>query len=607
MMSTLAFTLSPIMSGHVLRAISSACLISLALWPVQSHANDVGNAAPSPQWGDPLPQRAAASAQPAWITAQLAVNNSTSTPSAGAAPAAATDIEQISDFPGWRDTVLAWRQKMAALKAFKMPTPAEMATDVWSTVLDLALPSRGVQQAVSRARGHSASALENGLPQRAGNERTARIHELPTLLELPAALSLGQDGKSTVGKPMSLADAMERGVSNSLDVKASLFRRESFDQTALAARGALLPHLDARGSSGRGELESGNPPARLKRKEASMTFRQPLFDPAARAEYQRQGVLAVSSDLQYQGAVSSASLEVSSAYLQALQSRLTIELSRDYEVLLGELLTYITERANAGGTSTAERDRVKARVANARSQMADARANLRAALRNLQSLIKDEPAGLAVMLPAVLAIPDNADQARQEAHESNRDLIVARTEAEAAALEIKTNTGKYLPRIDFEISHNRSLNGAGTVSYTQDTKAAVVANWSLINGGTDIAQARAATARMQEKQLRADDVQRKLDTEVEAAYAALDAVNERYAALREELLANRTVVDAFKAQLVGGNRPLLDVLDAYQRLHQSKTDLAQLMISEVQNHVKVAHLTGRLVPIASAAAAAAAN
>jgi outer membrane protein TolC len=54
------------------------------------------------------------------------------------------------------------------------------------------------------------------------------------------------------------------------------------------------------------------------------------------------------------------------------------------------------------------------------------------------------------------------------------------------------------------------------------------------------------------------------------------------------------VVDAFKAQLVGGNRPLLDVLDAYQRLHSSRLELAGLVVNEVQNHAKVAHLTGRL-------------
>ena len=73
-------------------------------------------------------------------------------------------------------------------------------------------------------------------------------------------------------------------------------------------------------------------------------------------------------------------------------------------------------------------------------------------------------------------------------------------------------------------------------------------------------------------------------------------MSERYSALRDELVANRSVVDAFQAQLVGGNRPLLDVLDAYQRLHQSRLDLAQLVLGEVGNHAKVAHITGRLAP-----------
>ncbi len=54
------------------------------------------------------------------------------------------------------------------------------------------------------------------------------------------------------------------------------------------------------------------------------------------------------------------------------------------------------------------------------------------------------------------------------------------------------------------------------------------------------------------------------------------------------------MVAAFQAQLVGGNRPLLDVLDAYQRLHTSRVELATLVIGEAQNHVRVAHLTGRL-------------
>jgi adhesin transport system outer membrane protein len=547
-----------------------------------------------PQWGDLIAQ---APSQPA--------------PAAPAAPAAQADKgttgapvnENVAKFRKLIEPLQAQLAVTAeAWKAFKLPGPMDLAQGTWSLMLDAALPSRAVKQSVERARGNPASALDSADASRSPAARIARIGELPTLLAVTSALPLGADGKPATGRALSLAQAIELAVNRSLDVQAFAQRRESFAQTALAARGSLLPHVDLRGAKGRGQLESNDPKLLSYRKEATLSVKQTLFDIAARTEYQHQGVLAAAADLNWQAAISNASLEVSSAYLQALQSRLTIELSRDYEVLLGELLTYITERANAGGTSTAERDRVRARVANARSQMADARANLRASLRNLQSLIGEEPAGLAVDLPVNLGIPTAADEARTEAHASNRDLIAARTEAEAARLETNGQYARHLPKFDLEITHSRALNASGAPSYSQDTKAMLVANWSLYNGGTDQAQARAASARMQEKQLRADDTQRKLDQEVEAAYAALDAVNERYAALREELQANRTVVEAFKAQLVGGNRPLLDVLDAYQRLHQSKTDIAQLVISEVQNHVKVAHLTGRLAqPLAVAA------
>ena len=250
----------------------------------------------------------------------------------------------------------------------------------------------------------------------------------------------------------------------------------------------------------------------------------------------------------------------------------------------------------AGGTSIAERDRVKARVANARAQQADARANLRAALRNLATLIGETPARLELAVPEALAVPADAAAALGEARLANRDLLASRAEAEAAALEARGQRARFLPRVELEISHSRAVNAGGLDSYSRDTKAQVVVNWSLLNGGTDLAQGRAAAARMREKQLLADDMERKLAQDLEASYASLDAVTERYNALREELVANRSVVQAFQAQLVGGNRPLLDVLDAYQRLHQSRLDLAQLVLGEVGNHAKVAHITGRLAP-----------
>jgi TolC family type I secretion outer membrane protein len=516
----------------------------------------------TPQWGDPLPVATTA------LAAAGATTAATEKPSQAAAAA------QINTTPA------------------SPPSPGAMASlwaglgTLWGDVNPLA-----AGPVVPTSKPYSVGASRNS------QDRNARIGELPELLGVPALLPLdekaGPSAASNVNT-LSLQQAIELGVANSLDVKAAAARRDSFVYTASAARGALLPHADLRVGAGQGRTGRFSDGEDRHRKEGNVTLRQALFDLPKLRELQRQNVLTLSADLQLQAATSSASLETASAYLQALQARLALALGADYERLLGTLLTHITDRAQAGGASGAERDRVRARVANARAQMADSRANLRAALRNLTSLTGVTPAQLAVGVPQALAVPLVADDARSQAHEFNRDLSAARSDATAAAMEAYVARARLLPTLDAEITHSRATNASGAASYSRDTKAMLVLNWNLSNGGSDLAQQRAAHARSQEKKLRADDIERRLDQDLEGAYAALDSVAERYSALRDELAANTTVVDAFRAQLVGGNRPLLDVLDAYQRLHSSRLELAGLVVNEVQNHAKVAHLTGRL-------------
>jgi outer membrane protein TolC len=129
----------------------------------------------------------------------------------------------------------------------------------------------------------------------------------------------------------------------------------------------------------------------------------------------------------------------------------------------------------------------------------------------------------------------------------------------------------------------------------------VVLSVPLVNGGADLAQVRASTTRRNELQAKASNVERKLSLELETAYANLEASAQRYAAVRDELEANAKVVAAFKAQMLGSNRSLLEVLDAFQRLHQSRLDLTQSLVSEAQSQLRVAHLTGSLATVFSTA------
>ena len=58
--------------------------------------------------------------------------------------------------------------------------------------------------------------------------------------------------------------------------------------------------------------------------------------------------------------------------------------------------------------------------------------------------------------------------------------------------------------------------------------------------------------------------------------------------------SNDLVVAAFNEQLFAANRSLLDVLDAYQRQYNSRTELTRLLISEATAGLQMLRNMGRL-------------
>ncbi len=445
-------------------------------------------------------------------------------------------------------------------------------------------------------------------------ERAVRLSELSRLLELPAVLTVEPSKNAAVpasGSAAVSASAAETsdiktaarlGLANSLDVEAARRRLETFGHTRDAARGALLPRADARFAVGRGTLASVEPHLSSDRKEYTATLRQALLDEPARRELTRQGVLTNSAELQVSGAASNALLESAGAWLSVLQARVSVQLGMEYTALLDELSRYITERAAAGGASPADRERVRGRVANVRASMADANAALKVAARNLTRLTGTTPSAIALNFSASdFAVPAERETARELALAQNFELLAARAEVIASEVERDVARSRFLPRVELELTHSRTTNSGGQENFSRDTRGMVVVSVPLANGGADLAQVRAATSRRSELQAKEGNVERKLSQELETAYANLEASGQRYSAVRDELESNAKVVAAFRAQMLGSNRSLLEVLDAFQRLHQSRLDLTQSLVSEAQSQLRVAHLTGSLATVFSAA------
>ena len=442
-------------------------------------------------------------------------------------------------------------------------------------------------------------------------QRALRLGDLSRLLDLPLMLAMEQgkqplSGSSGIASDENsgaadLKSVARSGLAYSLDVEAARQRLDTFSHTRDAARGALLPRADVRLAVGKGALVSSEPHLHLQRQEYTATLRQALIDEPARRELSRQRVLTDSAELQLGGAASNALLESAGAWLSVLQSRVSVQLGVEYTALLDELSRYITERAAAGGASPADRERVRGRVANVRANMADANAALKVATRNLNRLTGAVPASISLSFPASeFTVPADRDVARDLAMLQNFELLAARAEVVAANVESDIARSRFLPRMELELTHSRTTNSGGQENFSRDTRGMVVLNVPLINGGSDLAQVRASQSRRNELQAKASNVERKLTLELETAYANLEAASQRFNAVRDELEANAKVVAAFRAQMLGSNRSLLEVLDAFQRLHQSRLDLTQSLVLEAQSQLRVAHLTGSLAVVFSA-------
>lgn len=436
----------------------------------------------------------------------------------------------------------------------------------------------------------AASAVANAASAPAPDDPARpRVANLRQLLNLPAVLPITGNGP-----PLSLGDALQQAWQNSPDVAAARFRSLSFDYTRKAARGALLPKIETRVSIGRGHLETPDRTDNLVRSDNSAVLSQALVDEAARHEWTRQELLAASAEVQEAGVESQTLLDTGTAWFAVLQQRVGVELGQEYEKALNELLRYIGDRVAAGGASPAERERISARVANVRSGLADSRAALAAALRNFQRLSSVTPFGLALDAPLDLYLPADADAAMAEADAANAEILSSKLEQQAAEQERRTNRSAFLPRLAVELTHSQTRNAAGMEAFQRDSKAMLVMTLPLVNGGADYARMRASEAHRNELEARGESVRRRVVQDMETSYANLRASAERFASVRDELEANRKVVEAFRTQLSGGNRQLLDVLDAYQRLHQSRIDLVQVVVNSAQNEWRIAHLTGAL-------------
>ncbi|MBX9635403.1 MAG: TolC family protein, partial [Magnetospirillum sp.] len=215
---------------------------------------------------------------------------------------------------------------------------------------------------------------------------------------------------------------------------------------------------------------------------------------------------------------------------------------------------------------------------------------------------------LQFQIPASLfpAPPASVDDALALAMKANPDYLLSRRQMEVQELDSYKSYSRLMPKITFEYTKSRTWNADGSAiggssssndaiyPFQNETRAMIVSTWS-INGGTEITQGLASAAKAREADFRSRDTRAKTEEMVRVSFNALGAARGRVPVLEEAVDSNIKVVAAFEEQYISANRPLFDLLDAYERQYGARQELTRVLVAEAQAGHQLRRLMGQLV------------
>lgn len=472
--------------------------------------------------------------------------------------------------------------------------------------LNLDLPTQG--QSVAEVRELSLSRLfgVGAIPVAVANE----IHN--EYLSSEYADNRASDNPANVVDTMDLRGATDAAVDFSRDVHVADERVNQAEAQSKQARALLLPNLSVRYGKGR-EISSPSSAidartgSRMEesthtRTDRAITLRQPLLDLPSIYDWKRRQAVISSREESRRGSQGDAWLATVNAYLGLTTSRLIADLSLGYENQLNELFSYVDKRANAGASSSADRERVRARSLSARSARTQQEAAHSAA--SVEFLRLTNMAPQQIQLPDrkdMGVIPETASDAVKIAMNNSPDIASLREELKAAQIDQNVARTRYAPRLDLELSRLTTNNAGGPVGEQDDKRFMVVLNWNLLNGGGDYYMTKEKLSRIEEVRYRVDDLQRRITQAMISQYAILESSREQLVAGYRELNAITSAANSMSEKMFAGNQSLLDLLDVYDRRYQARTRLVTLHAQEIDALSQISRLLGQSQPATSLA------
>lgn len=417
------------------------------------------------------------------------------------------------------------------------------------------------------------------------------------------AAETGYPPPPPAGKPLSVEDSIYGVLRNHHNLRGMIENREVLDHEVRRAQAGFGPRVDVTGQAGGSVLSDSS--TRNQNLDSQMWGKvgysaqlvQPIWDGFAT----RSRVRTAKSTLESQkyrvfDTATSLSLDAIIAHIDLLRRRKIYELSEENVAHHKALVGQAQDRASLGADTAADVTQAQSRLQRALSSLSEAKASL---------LVAEETYTRLTGLPAAsrlqtVTMPPQLYTASQavleKAKTSNPKLAAYLQDIRASRAERELADSAFSPALNLEAGPNYTNLGGTSDRWVYSFDVMGVVRWNIFNSGADVAERRAASARMRQSRQVMYNFIDDLKLDVDSTWVNYLAAQEQYNHYSKAIEYNKYTRTAYIEQFQIGKRSILDVLDTESELYNSATQAETARGNILVGAYRLSALTGNMLP-----------
>ena len=338
-------------------------------------------------------------------------------------------------------------------------------------------------------------------------------------------------------------------------------------------------------------------------KSLGITARQMLYDFGAvsgRVDAQRARESA--ADAKSEAKRSELVLRAVSAWHEVFRTRQLLKLAEVNRLSRQQILSFIEEREQLGGSSRSDVLRAKARLSDAQAALVAAQSRLKTTEASYRETFGSAP-GAGLVLPEAVALDLNRFDDAEGLILRNASYAEALAQSLAAGHDAKSAAASMLPSLNLEASATRRDIGGGAQPGVDRTFGLVVRQ-NFYTGGAETARKNQAEQRAVESRLELDNLRRQLERAIGQTLADARYTDALITARRDAVQVAASAFEAVREQFAFRRGTLLDLLRAQEELYIAGHDLIDGVVDHALARHRLLHLAMELTPLFDIGAAA---